>query len=517
MNTELEDLKNQFEERIIELEMLKFKRDEVIIASFQLFEIKLDKFNKLTNVHPIWKREQIFDLQESLALIIEWVYRYSDPECMQTTSSYKIFSIIEEAFGISSEYLNLEASYKAVSQGMMKTSHRESCVNTINIDFISRDVAYFEAVNELILTNNNNEKFSKMPEIKIRQMLSLGTYASTTVKSRMLKRLEVEFELPDDYIIGPYSIKQIKEIWANVMIKAFIQLMQNAKNYKTTPRLMQLLEMDKFIYKYSTLQEVNGLLSDLTYIGNYKKINRKEKQIYSNFLTEPIVEINNKKLISPSIILNFQVSRNILSTLNRIYGDNSHEQKGEQFTKDLIKKAEEFPNLLYAKEVLIKKPTQTDVDFALFDKNTETLLIFEIKWFNEPVTPVEIKSKDDEIEKATTKQLPNYFKGILHNKTEFIYNAFGVKLRNPQNLNIYGFVLTKCTVGSGKINRNHFEVINQKMLVKGLIDSKGDLLELNRLLCNRAYFPKENRDFIFAENHVKVGDYVFIRDGYTIL
>jgi hypothetical protein len=58
----------------------------------------------------------------------------------------------------------------------------------------------------------------------------------------------------------------------------------------------------------------------------------------------------------------------------------------------------------------------------------------QIKWFNEPVTPIEIKSKDAELEKATTKQLPNCYKGILHNLTDFIHRAFGVGLSDPKNL-----------------------------------------------------------------------------------
>jgi hypothetical protein len=51
-----------------------------------MFEIKLSKLKNINYVHPIWQRERIYDLQESLALIIEWIYRYGDPDCKQTTS-----------------------------------------------------------------------------------------------------------------------------------------------------------------------------------------------------------------------------------------------------------------------------------------------------------------------------------------------------------------------------------------------------------------------------------------------
>lgn len=480
------NLKSYFDEKSTKLEVLNYKQDDAIIVALQLFEMKLSKLKNINYFHPIWQRERIYDLQESLALILEWIYRYGNPNCTQTTSGQKNFSMLEEAFDLAFEYLSLEASIKSTTQGLMKEGSYESDKNTIHIEFSSPDIAYFEAVNEIILTNYNHQKFNKMPGFDVGKISSLGIYAGTTVKSRMIKKLDIEFELPDDYEIGPYSIKQIKEIWAVVMTKAFMQIMENIKGEKYTPKLMQLLEMDKFHYKYSSTDVVNGLLKDLTYIGNYQKMNIKGKPIYSNFLTEPIVEVNGKKLISPSVVLNYQVSRNRLSTLNRIYGDDSHKQKGEQFTNELNKNIEEYTHLLSAQEVPIKKPSKTDVDFALFDKRSETLLIFEIKWFNEPVTPIEIKSKDDELEKATTKQLPNCYKGILDNPSDFIYKAFGIKLTDPGNLNLHGYVLTRCTVGSGNINRNNFEIINHNMLIHALKDCKGDLLCVKERLNERA-------------------------------
>lgn len=513
----LNELKSQFDAKSKQLEVIKYNRDEAIVVALQLFELKLSKLKNLNNIHPIWKRERIYDLQESLALIIEWIYRYGNSQCKQTTSGQKNFSMLEEAFDLANDYLILESSIKSTSHGLMKEVHNELVNDTIHIEFVSPEVAYFEAVNEIILTNNNYQKFYKMPNINLEKMLSLGVYAGTTVKSRMQQKLDIEFELPDDYAIGPYSIKQIKEIWSYVMTKAYMQIMENAKARKHTPKLMQLLEMDKFHYKYSSTYNVNKLLNDLTYIGNYQKMNLKGNHIYSNFLTEPIVEIGEKKLISPSIILNYQVSRNILSALNRLYGDNSHKQKGEQFTRELVKHIKNYPNLLIANDVPIKKPNQTDVDFALFDQRTETLLIFEIKWFNEPVTPIEIKSKDAEIEKATTKQIPNCYKGILHDPKDFIHKSFNIKLSDPNNLKLQGYVLTRCTVGSGNIDRNKLEVINYHMLLSALKDCDGDLLSVKDLLNKRAYYPIQGKDFSFSSSKNRIGEYIIVSDGYSLL
>lgn len=512
----LNELKSLYDTKSAKLEVLNYKQDDAIIVALQMFEEKISELKNINHVHPIWKRERIYDLQESLALIIEWIYRYGDPSRTQTTSGQKYSSMLDEAYDLANEYLLLDKSVKSTSQGLMIEAQKECSSNTICIKFASQDVAYFEAVNEIILTNYNYQKFNKIPSIDVGKMVSLGIYAGTTIKTRMREKLDIEFELPDDYIIGPYSIKQIKEVWGFVMTKAFTQIMENGKNRKYTPKLMQLLEMDKFPYRYSSTEDVNGLLNDLTYIGNYKKTDIKGKPIYSNFLTEPIVEINGKKLICPSIILNYQVSRNILSSLNRIYGDNSHNQKGEQFIKDLTIYLKDYPHLLSAQEVPIKRPIQTDVDFALFDQRTETLLIFEIKWFNEPVTPIEVKSKDLEIEKATTKQLPNCYNGILYNPTEFTHKAFGVKLSDPKNLKLQGYVLTRRTVGSGNINRNNFEVINHNMLLTALKDCNGDLLSVKELLNNRNYYAKQGKDFNFCSVEKKVGENTLISDGYAL-
>ena len=245
----LNELKSQFDSKLAELEMLKYKPDELIIAALQLFEMKLSKLKNMKYVHPIWKRERIYDLQESLALIMEWISRYGNHNCIRTTSGQKNFSMVQEAFDFAADCLVLETSIKSTSQGLMKETQNELDNETIYIEFVSQDIAYFEAVNEVILTNFNFKKFNQMPSLDVGKMISIRKYAATTVKTRMIQKLDIEFELPDDYLIGPYSIKQIKEIWGFVMTKVFMQIMENTKGSKYTPKLMQLLEMDNSLIR----------------------------------------------------------------------------------------------------------------------------------------------------------------------------------------------------------------------------------------------------------------------------
>jgi hypothetical protein len=144
----------------------------------------------------------------------------------------------------------------------------------------------------------------------------------------------------------------------------------------------------------------------------------------------------------------------------------------------------------------------TNIDFGIYDKNTKAISLFELKWFVEPVTAVEIKSKDKEIKKGIHEQLPKYKKALIENIEEFTKKTFKEIKEVKES---FFYVLTRVSIGSGLIPPSPYLTINIRMLKKALFETKGDLLEACKRLNHKDYYPVENIDFSLEVDSGKMG------------
>lgn len=407
--------------------------------------------------------------------------------------------------------------YRGLFNGtVLSDKEGEECIRLI---YQNPEIAYYEAVNAQILSDFNWTKrinYESPEELGVKRF---NPWTFIKIRQNANKWVNADFSLPNDFQIGPYRIREIKEVWAYVITKAYIEYYTNIG--KELPTLMELNYKD-WRFTYTKMDIGDKLINDLTYKGEKTKKNAKGRFIYTTLLTEPILEINGKKLISPTLILNYQASRNIISTLNRIYEghpefDSSiHSDRKEGiFTSEIKDSLSEFKNFKFSSGIGITKPEKTDVDFLIYDTKPMTLACFELKWLNEPVTAVEINNKDKELEKGISIQLPNYQLGIENNIDEFMLKAFGEVLEVKE---IYYLVSTKGTIGSGNLNREKYQIINQRMLLKAIFDNKGDLLKAIEMLNRNNYLPKKGEHFeLVSDIKTTVGNVTILTEGHRIL
>lgn len=383
----------------------------------------------------------------------------------------------------------------------------------IKFNSISEEISLYEKINEILLREqNNNNGFRVGLAFHSIDRISgnLGNVEKASLKSVLATKLL--FEMPDEFVIGKYTMSQITEVWYKVIREAIIFSDENRiKLSEMSADNISLLSLcrlnwEKWNFQVVDKETTKAILDELTF-----KI---AKGKYTSLSNQPLLELpDGDKMISPKFILNYAHERNILTTLYRKYPNSSDEVKEGLFINDLSEVIKGYTSLEEASDINLP---DTNVDYLLYDHRTSTLVAFELKWLTEPSTPVEIDNKDKEIEKAIQTQLVNYENGIKADISGFMVKAFKRDLKVKK---LFLFVLTRGTIGSGKVKRSeNYKVINFRMLKKALHDYKADLQNAAEALKNEEYYPKEGIHFSsdFPLSY-KVGEVNVICEGYNIL
>ena len=468
-------------------------------------------------------RSKIYAAHEALGLLMYSIMDNKGDRSCEEYSFEELLEIVEDAMALAIEHRYWLSINKHVgisyAEGEIKVNSAGE--EYIQYSFKNEEIGYFEIVNDFLLQDliehKGNKQYPSRPEYDPNESIE---FRIIKMRHYFKKVLDVEFNLPDEYRIGPYKIKEIKEIWNFILIKMDIEYYNNLiKMSEANPLFPTLIELDYKIYPFEICdrETVKKFLDDFTYKGPNLKKDTKGKTIYSSFETEPILKNEGRYIISPSFIMDYHIGRNTNSTLNRIYNDQASidaDQKEGIFVEELVESLKGYNNLMFKQGIPIQSPEETNIDLVIYDKNTKTMLAMEIKWLNEPGTPVEIRSKDEDLKKGLNTQLLKYKKGIEKNKQNIMGQYFS---QNSTYNALHLFVLTRGSIGSGKIDRSKYgyEIINNRMLLKALKESEGDLISAVKKLQNRYYLPKKDEHFIIVnENPRNMKDIKYVSPGY---
>lgn len=372
--------------------------------------------------------------------------------------------------------------------------------NKLQFKYKNTEIQKMEHINHILISEYLDNK-GRISQVFIDE--AKEDRKEITIDIRTQAILKAEFELPEDYRVLGYSILQIKEFWSLIFkdtmtankdngnyFKGFVE--KNKEIHLEDVRGFRLVDItvDDWELKNINKEQVAELLEIFSYTGK-KKFNT----INSTFTTEPIIKMpNGDYKVIPSSLSGYQAERYSMQVFDKLIDYYQNVEKEEVLTDDMKR---EFLfvdklNILF-KQFKYKKDTvklnDTDIDYIVYDEKSKTVLCFETKWLIEPLTPVEISSKDKALQKALEVQLPKYKKEMESNTQELLNKAFG-KDFNETPYNFFYFALTNLSIGSGMLDRSNFKVINIRMLEKGMKDSNGSLLSLSHRLEANTYLPK---------------------------
>lgn len=445
-------------------------------------------------------------LKYTISEIISWVSRekFIEDKEIKEIDLYKLENKLEFYFNKAIEVSECSSAFLSNHANIFNVVK----VNENIVEFIykSEDIEKFEYINHLLITDYIQSK-RKEYENKMRKGQHQKKYRINPFLFNAESILDTDLNLPDDYRMLDISIAQIKEFWLNIYILAYKVDKSNldyAKSYaKSKGRIslsggfknIEIVELNIKEWPLEKLDEksLNLLLEMFSYNGI-----KKEQTIHSSFITEPIIKLaSGKYILIPTTLFDFQIERYVLQVFDRHIDFKQQKMKLKVQTDD-YKREDIFTaklNILFNSFKFKKdgiKVSSTDIDYIVYDENSETVVCFEAKWITEPYTPTEIVNKDKSLKKALEVQLPNYQRELESNTDYILKKAFGHHFSGKPKY-FYYFVLSHLSIGSGSLNRSLYKVINFRLLQKSLRDANYNIQEASQKLNSDFYFQNYNK------------------------
>ncbi|MBP2244258.1 hypothetical protein [Paenibacillus xylanexedens] len=446
-------------------------------------------------------------LKYTISEIISWVSNeeFIEDKEIKEIDLYKLENKLESYFIRAIEVSQCSSAFLSNYANIFNVVEVDK--NSVEFKYKSEDLEKFENINHLLITEyiqSNRKEF----ENKMRKGQHQKKYRNDPYKFNAESILNTDISLPDDYTMLDISIAQIKEFWLNIYILAYKTDKSNIDYAKSCAKSkghisfnngfknIEIVELNFEEWPLEKLDEksLNLLLEMFSYNGI-----KKEQTIHSSFITEPIIKLaNGKYIIIPTTLFDFQIERYVLQVFDKHIG---FKQKMKlKVQTDDYKREDIFTaklNILF-NDFKFKndglKIGSTDIDYLVYDENSETVVCFEAKWITEPYTPTEIVNKDRSLKKALEIQLPNYQRELESNTETLLKKAFGHHF-NAKPKYFFYFALTNLSIGSGSLDRSIYKVINFRLLKKALRDTDYNILEASQKL-NFDFYIQDYNKFI---------------------
>lgn len=492
------------------------------------------------------KRQYLEGYNERFVYNLGWTIK----QLNNSNESYKINDIKDfkllikkEFHQVSLVHEKMEDLFISYHKGIYKHEivENDGLVN-LHFTYIDTTFANLEAINQAIIEENNTNIQNKLLQFE-KYLIEIGfaENKSTFLKLKAQFIVNVNFSLPDTYMIMDFSIIEIKRIWSNIVLEALITMEKNKTKYFKKDLSTCTVHNNYYDTAFQTQINYKGPIIKDYMNSSYKKSfiidtekftvpgvdDSKVKRFFEYhsfntgqshnlpFLLKPFYKNEDGKVISSTrLILNNKLERNTISLFNRMFkekANNDSHNKEAIVIEKLKKSLSTYCNLTVFPS---KKINDTDIDIIIYDTNSKALLLMESKWFIEPVYPIEILSKNEEIIKGLTEQLPKYKKFINNNPNDFCELLLGDTLEIDS---VHYFVFTQNSIGSfSKQVVTDYKVINFRMLMKALEDTKGNLKEASYNLQKEQYYPRYNYD-IRTEKPIEIENIRITNEVRTLL
>jgi len=529
----IREIEKQIDEAILNLPIYNINRDRALrlVASiYESFEMSLGLTIFLSNDNP----NVISDAQKksqtmiyALSTAVEHLMRKCPTTDGEVMSAQPIIDSCIELLDKANMYRYVEENFKGIRPGILVPTLIEDTSDNIVIDFQPADekIDKYEIINQLLIEENSKlfrDRMNIIQNVLLKRYPKLTTKKLTESFYSQLAKCQVDllFNFPNELHLAGYKVSEIKQVWFQLLYKAYIKGHENRNRcwpilYRDGELLEEQLPDLLFIsteeFSYMKRDVVESLLDDLTY-GNMKGSQR-----FGSLITEPIIKLTDgSRFVSPTFVVHNLAGRNVNATLNRIYAGRVNKDtvvKEEFYVQEIEAIMKLFPTLKGG------GPTQLpgslpDVDYSIYDPKSMTLLALEMKWITEPVTAQEIVSRDEDLAKGLHQQLNGYETGITADLDLFMKNSFG---QNYPVQHIDYLVLTKVSIGSGKIHNDTNQIINVRMLKKALYDADENLYKAIEFIKSGRYLPQENVHYKKILNEYSFAGVNFITHGKQVL
>ena len=204
---------------------------------------------------------------------------------------------------------------------------------------------------------------------------------------------------------------------------------------------------------------------------------------------QPIIQVSKTHLaIAPQFYCSLSPERNLVVLANQIPEDKKIYASLTESKE--VKMRNELSNSVAANGWVEKTGTfktsnrqKHQLDWALIDHATKTVLVTELKWFIEPAEVRELHEKNSELEKGVEQAL---LRAECLRQDAKVQKWFGI----DDNYQVFAAVISANSIGDWFVQHQNCPIIRQQH-IQNRIATECSLIEICRWLHERKYLPDE--------------------------
>lgn len=406
-----------------------------LLSSFE----ELCKSNLSSSILNPSKIFEIRNLMDALNIALIW----ADSLCIEDNTDIDAH-ISDDIYRDSCELLyDYAYPYSVICTGYISYSRNsyDATVNDNTVIFDIRSDQNNSLISDLIREGSNSDIGSMaklIPTFKLLNSVSelkkhisvedgeIGYInsqeVSATYREIATHQWDVTRTLPTDWEFELFSLEDYKKFWISVTALCYIHFCSG------------LTITDSFIRRNNgVIKKSRKLIID--YIEYDSKLDRKTIDNILNYLTfnpkkknvdimyQPIVSMQNDMiLISPNLFMGSNPERNLLSVVSTM-NDKKYFNNVNGLETVMVSELESAVSYSCIAKHKKLREDLPDVDFAIYDEETNSALICEVKWFAAADSTKEVFAKEDEITHGC-KQAEDISTYAMSDKKAFVKQVF---------------------------------------------------------------------------------------------
>ncbi|NFF82336.1 hypothetical protein FC764_14025 [Clostridium botulinum] len=469
---------------------------------------------------------------DCLDMLIKWIY-----ECSEENNSEFTNEVNPGLYMKIGNLMNEAGKYRAICDAYVLYSRKLSTATLYNndegikFDYLRGKTGEIEAYDLMRGNTKKNSAINKFdyndPEMKKasdKLIMNLKVDNETVdyvITSDIwngfykLADLSVESssELPGEWKLDVFSLNEFKSVWKTLLTLSIIHNTCCLKSGIKGGAINNCVIIKKFdelvdeITKYTQLDitKANTILQLLTYSEHNDNKNM-------DVIWTPIIPLkNNFVAIPPNLIMIGNPERNLICLVNKV-NSKSYSlvscKKEESMIEDFKNHINKYTNIEFAYTKKLPDPLP-DMDIVMFDKNSDVLLIGELKWLLQTDSIQEVCERDKDIKKGIS-QASDIREYAEKNIDDVINRSYYEKQFHPTK--IYTCVITRNNIGTSKVEDSTIKVIDEDGIYELIKEAKGNLSIVIEKIENKEYIRDKKIDYKSECKEIEYGGYTFSLD-----
>ena len=425
----------------------------------------------------------IIDHMDSLNVCLKWI-----DESISDDNSTVSLDISEQEYqnGVSllNEYANpyslICSGYISFSRGRLSADIQNNTVTFNNVDSTNK-TAYNDILREIFASTP--DKFAGVinPIELLKATETLKKHSR--IDNEMLcydltsevidaffniakNQWDITKTLPNTWKFDNFSLEEYRVCWIWLCTLCYIHLFSNLNIEAPLIRLKNatIIQSKSNIIDY--VVTMSGLDSNIVEaIIDYITFNPKRKN--GDIMYQPIVIINNDiVIIAPTLFVGSKPERNLLSLVNSSK-DSFHSKEVNDLEGLMVSELEDNIVLKPRQRIAKHKHLEDnlpDLDFALLDEDSNSVLLCELKWFTPADSTKEVYAREDDITHGC-EQMESIMAYAMQDREKFISKVFDLK--NFDSIDLFCCVVAKHNI---RTQNNYVPVIDLER-IKDLLKS----------------------------------------------